>query len=81
MPMMRKITWLSSLISREMPDADSPTRFSALPNNTENSRTCRMLLSAKAPITELGIRSIRNWVVVCMCSLRWAMSPMSLADS
>ncbi|MNL36273.1 hypothetical protein D3C87_1583450 [compost metagenome] len=67
MPMMRKITWLSSLINREIPDAASPTRFSALPNSTENSRTCRMLLSAKAPITDVGIRSIRNCVVVCMC--------------
>ncbi|MCY1453480.1 hypothetical protein D9M71_704710 [compost metagenome] len=77
MPMMRKITWLSSLISREIPEADSPTRFSALPNRTENSSTCRMLLSANAPITEVGIRSSRNCVVLCMCWPRSAKSPMS----
>ncbi|KWV87795.1 hypothetical protein PFLmoz3_02489 [Pseudomonas fluorescens] len=74
MPMMRKITWLNSLISREIPLAASPTRFSALPNSTENNSTCSTLLSAKAPTTELGINSIRNWLVPRMC---WPLSASS----
>ncbi|MCY1464146.1 hypothetical protein D9M71_821360 [compost metagenome] len=81
MPMMRKITWLSSLISREMPAAESPTRFSALPNSTENSSTWRMLLSAKAPITEVGIRSMKNAVAPWMCWPRSAKPLASAADS
>ncbi|MNN73816.1 hypothetical protein D3C81_1899680 [compost metagenome] len=81
MPMMRKITWLSSLISREIPEAASPTRFRALPNSTENSSTCRMLLSAKAPITDVGIRSIRNAAVPWMCWPRSARLPASAVDS
>ncbi|MCY1292129.1 hypothetical protein D9M70_413420 [compost metagenome] len=56
MPMMLNTTWLNSLTSRATPLACSPTRFRALPNSTENSRTWRMLFSAKAPMIELGIR-------------------------
>ncbi|MNR16163.1 hypothetical protein D3C85_1327470 [compost metagenome] len=77
MPMMRKMIWLSSLISREMPEAASPTRFRALPNSTENSKTWRMLLSAKAPTTEVGIRSMRNAAVPWMC---WPRSARLLAS-
>ncbi|MCY1450893.1 hypothetical protein D9M71_677300 [compost metagenome] len=69
------------MISREIPDAASPTRFRALPNSTENSSTCRMLLSAKAPITDVGIRSIRKAAVPWICWPRSARLPASALDS
>ncbi|MCY1306727.1 hypothetical protein D9M70_566030 [compost metagenome] len=67
MPMMRKITWLTSPISRDTPLACSPTRFRALPKSTANSSTWRMLFSAKAPNTEEGIRPRMKSTGPCSC--------------
>ncbi|MNF89618.1 hypothetical protein D3C84_721490 [compost metagenome] len=66
MAMMRKITWLNSLTNRATPLACSPTRFRALPNSTENSRTWRMSFWAKALNTDDGIKPRKKATGPCI---------------
>ena len=47
----------------------SPTAASAMPNRIEKNSTCRMLPSAKAPTTVVGMMSSRKPTIVVSCAL------------
>ncbi|CNU72017.1 Uncharacterised protein [Salmonella enterica subsp. enterica serovar Bovismorbificans] len=63
--MMPKMTCEKLSITLKMSWPLLPKRCSAKPNNTANSKTCRMLPLANAPITLPGMTSIRKAIMPC----------------